>query len=167
MPLNPEDYEGIRDLYGRYCIAVDTGDMDLYVGCFTPEAVWTLVGLPEDLGRNRSFTGHEELRAVGANIYAGTQGHVLHNQMALTIEGDGDTAIVHQIDWVTRIGQAPYSGSVLTGGARDVVVRQGSEWVYQERAGYIDREDALPASSDPLVVERDAFVDAVLRSYTT
>lgn len=165
MPLKPEDYEAIRNLYGRYSIAIDTGDMDAYLGCFSSDAVWSLVGLPDDIGRNATFTGHDELRSVGANIYAGTQGHVLHNQVALTIDGDGDEARVKSIDHVTRIGMAPHSGSILTGGADDVVVRDGDRWVYKSRIGYVDRHDAEPSGNDPLVIESDRFVDQILRSY--
>lgn len=162
MPLQPTDYEAIRNLLGRYSIAVDTGDLDAYVGCFAPDARFSFEGLPDGLGRNRTYSGHEELRALGASIHDGTSGHVLHHQAALTIEGDGDQAHVNAIDTVVRRGQAPYSGSVLTAHSQDTVVRSGDRWVYQVRVGYIHVHDAPPAPTDVLVVERDAFVSTAL-----
>lgn len=162
MPLQPEDYEAIRNLYGRYSIAVDTGDLDAYVDCFTPDARYSFEGLPDDLGRNRPHIGHEELRALGASISGGTLGHVLHNQAALTIEGDGDEAHVNSIDHVVRRGQAPHSGSILTGHSKDTVVRSGDRWVYKIRVGYVDVHEATPAPTDELVAERDKFVHTAL-----
>lgn len=39
LALTPEDRLDILDLMARYAWAIDTGDTDAYVACFTPDAV--------------------------------------------------------------------------------------------------------------------------------
>lgn len=160
MPLSPEDYEAIRELYGRYSRAVDSGDLDEFAACFAPDADYSYEGLPEHLGRNGSHVGHEEIRALAADIWAGTQGHVLHIQVPQTIHGDGDTAHVVVYDHVLRRGQAPHAGVIHTATAEDTLVRSGGGWVYQVRVGHIHVHDSAPAATDPLVQARDSLVAA-------
>ena len=163
MPLQPEDYEAIRNLYGRYSIAVDTGDHDAFVACFAPDADYSYEGLPEDLGRNGSHIGHEAIRALAVDIWAGTQGHVLHVQGPITIEGDGDHAYAITYDHVLRRGQAPYAGVIHTATAEDTLVRLEGRWVFKVRVGHIHVNGATPESTDVLVVARDEFVAAADR----
>jgi hypothetical protein len=164
MSLTPADYEGIRNLYGRYSRAVDSGDLQGFAECFASDAVYSYGGLPDEANRNGAFVGLEEIKAMGAGIYADTQGHCMHWFNPLTIEGDGDEARVYAYGMVLRRGQAPYSGVILTAAADDKLVRIDGKWVYKERIGYIDPlpEDMALPTNDVLVTARDNFVDSVL-----
>ncbi|MFG1646308.1 nuclear transport factor 2 family protein [Amycolatopsis sp. NPDC049252] len=165
MPLKPEDYEAIRGLYGRYSMAVDTGDLDAFVACFAPDADYSYEGLPEHLGRNGSHVGHEAIRALAADIWAGTQGHVTHVQVPQTISGDGDEAQVVVYDHVLRRGPAPHAGVIHTATAEDTLVRLGDGWVFKVRVGHIHIHDTTPEPTDVLVQARDSLVAAVHNSY--
>lgn len=160
--LTPLDYEAIRALYGRYSLAVDSGDFDAYVACFAPDAIVRYEGLPEHLGRNGEHRGRDALRSLAEDVFAGTQGQVLHVQIPQTIRGHGDEAHVVVYDHVFRRGQVPYSGIIHTATAEDTLVRDGDAWVYQLRVGHIHNHTSTPVSEDVLVVARDNFVTAAL-----
>lgn len=162
MALSPSDFEAIRNLYGRYCVAIDTGDLDAVLECFAPDAVITYDGLPAETGRNRPHRGLEEIGELTAGVYRGTQGHVFHVQHIQTIEGDGDEARVSVYAEVLRRGQTPRAGTILTETAEDVVTRIDGKWVYSRREGRMDSHDSQPVSADPLVIARDNYVDAGL-----
>ena len=163
MALTSADYEDIRNLYGRYSLAVDSGDFDGYVACYTPDIEMIYEGLPDDLDRNGAHVGHAAVRAMAEDVWAGTQGHVLHVIVPQTIEGDGDVAHVVVYDHVFRRGQAPYSGIIHTGTAEDTLRRTEEGWKYSRRVGHIHRHEIEPVSTDVLVVARDEFVDAALK----
>src|SRR5713226_3831411 len=127
MALAPMDYESIRNLYGRYSLAVDTGDVEAFARCFTADASYGYEGLPPEANRDGAHVGREAIKAMGAGIYADTQGHCKHVFFPLTIEGKGDEADVVAYGMVLRTGQAPYSGVILTASTRDTVVRSGGE----------------------------------------
>lgn len=167
MALNPLDYEAIRNLYGRYAIAVDTGDAEGYAQCFAEDGTLSFEGLVPAADRNGAHTGRETFKAMLVGMFTKTQGHCLHVSNIQTIEGEGDEAHVIAYAQVLRRGQAPYSGVILTGISRATVVRSGNEWVYQDLALGID---PMPAewpvqSNDVLVAVRDDFVKAVTSSY--
>ena len=52
----PEDRGAISDLLARYCLALDTDDVDGWVALFTPDTRYEVYG--------RSFDGHEGLRRM-------------------------------------------------------------------------------------------------------
>jgi uncharacterized protein (TIGR02246 family) len=167
MALNPLDYEAIRNLYGRYSIAVDTGDPEMYANCFAEDGTLSFEGLVPAADRNGAHSGREKFKAMLNGMFAKTQGHCLHISAIQTIEGEGDEAQVIAYAQVLRRGQAPYSGVILTGVSRATVVRSGADWVYKDLALGID---PMPAdwpvqSKDVLVAASDDFVAAVLRTY--
>jgi 3-phenylpropionate/cinnamic acid dioxygenase small subunit len=63
MLPTPEDHVAIADLLARYCLALDFGDVDGWVGLFTPDARYEVYG--------RSFDGHEGLRRMLGGVPAG------------------------------------------------------------------------------------------------
>jgi hypothetical protein len=52
----PEDHVAISDLLARYCLALDTEDVEGWLALFTPDARYEVFG--------RSFDGHEGLRRM-------------------------------------------------------------------------------------------------------
>ena len=56
MLPSPEDHVAISDLLARYCLTLDTDDVEGWVSLFTPEASYEVYG--------RMFRGHEGLRAM-------------------------------------------------------------------------------------------------------
>ena len=53
---SPEDHVAISDLLARYCLTLDSDDVDGWVALFTPDARYEVYG--------RSFDGHEGLRRM-------------------------------------------------------------------------------------------------------
>ncbi len=165
MALAPADYESIRNLYGRYSRAVDSGDMETFARLFTADAKYSYdAGLPEEAGRKGMYEGVEAITAMGAGVYADTQGHCMHWSLPLTIEGDGDEAHVFVYGMVLRRGQAPFSGVILTTTAEDTLVRRDGEWVFKERVGHLDPlpRDMPLKTADVLVTANDDLVNAIL-----
>lgn len=167
MALKPLDYEDIRNLYGRYSIAVDTGDSETYSLCFAEDGVLSFSGLVPAANRDGAFTGRDKFKAMADGMYAKTQGHCLHVNAIQTIEGEGDEAQVIAYGIVFRRGQAPYSGVILTGVSHATVVRTAEGWVYKDLALGVDPmpEDWPTQSNDVLVKARDEYVKAVLSTY--
>ena len=56
MLPSADDHVAITDLLARYCLALDTGDVDGWVSLFTPDARYEVYG--------RRFDGHAGLRAM-------------------------------------------------------------------------------------------------------
>ena len=56
MLPTPEDRGAICDLLARYCLSLDTDDVEGWVALFTPDARYEVYG--------RSFDGHEGLRRM-------------------------------------------------------------------------------------------------------
>jgi hypothetical protein len=165
MPLAPADYEAIRNLYGRYSRAVDTGDMDTFRTLFAEDATYSYDGgLPEEVGRKGSFQGVNEIVEMGAGVYRDTQGHCMHWNLPLTIDGDGEVAHAFVYGMVLRRGQAPYSGVILTTTAEDTFGRRDGRWVFTNRVGHLDPlpEDMPLPTTDVLVTANDDIVRAVL-----
>jgi hypothetical protein len=167
MPLTPTDYEAIRNIYGRYSRAVDTGDMETFRTLFAIDATYSYDGgLPEEVGRSGSFNGVDEIVEMGAGVYADTQGHCMHWNLPLTIDGDGDIAHAFVYGMVLRRGQAPFSGVILTTTAQDTFIKKDGDWVFQTRVGHLDplpKDMPLP-THDVLVTANDDLVAAVLDS---
>lgn len=162
MALRPEDYEAIRNLYGRYSLASDTGDADAFAECFLPDGVNTFDGLPAHLGRNGSQSGRNEIRALAAGIFAGGQGHLLHSEVPMTIEGDGDVARAIVYVQVFRRGQSPHPGVILTATGEDTLKKTDVGWRFALRVGHmnVSPQDADALSADALVHARDQFIQA-------
>jgi hypothetical protein len=59
----PEDRVAICDLLARYCLTLDTDDVDGWVALFVPDAQYDVYG--------RSFAGHEGLRQMLAGAPRG------------------------------------------------------------------------------------------------
>lgn len=56
MEPTPEDHVAITQLLARYCLTLDHDDVDQWVTCFTPDAVFEVYG--------RTWDGESGLRAM-------------------------------------------------------------------------------------------------------
>ena len=82
---NLEDRAAIHDLFTRYCCALDNGEIEAVVDCFTVDAI--LKSPVIDIsGRDeiRAFAGH-----FAAQRAAGTQFRHMVSNIAVTITGNG------------------------------------------------------------------------------
>jgi hypothetical protein len=59
MLPSPEDHVAINDLIARYCMTLSVGDIEGWVGLFTPEGSFKVYG--------RSWEGHARLRDMVTN----------------------------------------------------------------------------------------------------
>jgi hypothetical protein len=128
--LSVGDRIAIQDLIARYAWALDTGDIDALVACFTPDAV-LIEEVFEDPDR---WEGHAGIRRLGEHYassagFPGRQHHVSQS----VVEGDGERCSVKSFAFVTECrGEPPYTLR-FTGYYDDVLVKSGGEWLFQER----------------------------------
>jgi ketosteroid isomerase-like protein len=128
--LTLRDRLAIHDLLARYAWALDTGDVDGFVDCFTPDAV-VIEEVFEDPDR---WEGHASLRRLAEHYksapdFPGRQHHVSQ----VLVEGDAASAGARSFTFVTECrGEPPY---VLrfAGYYEDRVVKVGGRWAFAER----------------------------------
>src|ERR1700689_2024502 len=95
-----EDRRAIDDLFIRYCCALDNGEVETVVACFTADAV--LKSPVIDLG------GHDAIRAFAgrfaAQRAAGTQFRHMVTNIAVAIDGDRATATAYLLVLISKDG---------------------------------------------------------------
>ena len=121
-----EDELAIRELYARYCWALDTGDTDGYVALFTEDAEATEETASGELEVRK---GRDEIRKLVLKFHERPDfpGHQ-HQMAQLVFEPAGpDRWIVRSYAWAT-INRPPEPPHLhWCGHVRDVVVKEG-EW---------------------------------------
>jgi ketosteroid isomerase-like protein len=128
--ISVEDRVAIQDLIARYAWALDTGDIDSLVACFTADAV-VIEEVFEDPDR---WEGHEGIRAL-AEHYAASPGFPgrQHHVSQSIVEGSGECCSVRSFALVTECrGEPPYTLR-FTGYYDDQLVKVGGEWLFKER----------------------------------
>lgn len=128
--LPVEDRIAIQDLIARYAWALDTGDVDALVACFTPTAV-VIEEVFEDPDR---WEGHSGIRRL-AEHYAASPGFPgrQHHVSQSIVEGSGERCSVKSFAFVTECcGEPPYTLR-FTGYYDDRVVKSHGQWLFQER----------------------------------
>ena len=90
--MDADEYEQIRQLLGRYNLAIDLGDADGWVECFTPDGVFECTGLPEGSPLGGRYEGADALREYAKVHYGKAKGRARHWNANMVIEGDGETA---------------------------------------------------------------------------
>jgi ketosteroid isomerase-like protein len=128
--LPVEDRIAIQDLIARYAWALDTGDIDSLVDCFTPDAV-VIEEVFEDPDR---WEGHEGIRRLGEHYAAspGFPGRQHHVSQSI-VEGSGEHCTVKSFAFVTECrGEPPYTLR-FTGYYDDQLVKADGRWLFQER----------------------------------
>lgn len=133
-----EDRLAIEDLFVRYATAIDEGDVEGVVGCFTEDG-WLdspIVGRHEGRTRLREFAvGIAESRRRGTQFR-----HFISN-FRIDVEGDGGRARCYLLDYATVAGIA----TLLSPGEYDCKLRKvGDEWLFASRLVMMDKPFAIP-----------------------
>src|ERR1700738_1833330 len=97
---NLEDRAAIHDLFARYCCALDNGDVEAVVDCFTADAILKSPVI--------DISGHEEIRAFASRFAApraaGTKFRHMVSNIAMTITGTRATASAYLLVLISKDG---------------------------------------------------------------
>ena len=97
---NLEDRAAIHDLFTRYCCALDNGEIETVVDCFTVDAILKSPVI--------DISGHDEIRAFAgrfaAQRTAGTQFRHMVSNIAMTITGNRAPASAHLLVLISKDG---------------------------------------------------------------
>jgi hypothetical protein len=128
--LTLRDRFAIQDLLARYAWALDTGDVDGFIACFTPDAVV----IEEVFEEPDRWEGHANLRRLAEHYkstpdFPGRQHHVSQ----VLMEGGAQRCAVRSFTFVTECrGEPPYLLR-FAGYYEDQAVKRAGEWLFQER----------------------------------
>ena len=128
--LTVADRLGIQELLARYAWALDTGDVDGFLACFTPEAVV----IEEVFEEPDRWEGHANLRRLaehykGVPDFPGRQHHVSQ----VLAEGDTQRCTVRSFTFVTECrGEPPYILR-FAGYYEDQAVKVRGDWLFAQR----------------------------------
>ena len=128
-----EDELAIRELYARYCWALDTGDTDGYCALFTEDAEATEETATGEIEVRK---GREEIRKLVLKFHERPDfpGHQ-HQMAQLVFEADGpDRWVVRSYAWATINRPPAHPYLHWCGHVRDVVAREGDEWKIAAKA---------------------------------
>ena len=138
--MNPtiEDRFAINDLFVRYATALDGGDVDGIVSCFTPDGALEspVIG---------KYSGHAGIRAFSERFSAmhkrGVQlRHVITN-LAMTVDGDR----AHVSAYLTNIITVDGKSQMVPPGCYDCDLRRiDGAWLFHNRLVTLDAEFPLP-----------------------
>jgi 3-phenylpropionate/cinnamic acid dioxygenase small subunit len=133
-----EDRLAIEDLLVRYTTALDEGDVEGLVGCFTEDG-WLdspIIGRHEGEAALRAFaTDIAGRRRRGAQFR-----HVVSN-FRIDVSGDRGRARCYLLDLATVAGVT----TLLSPGEYDCELRKvGGEWLFSSRLVMMDKPFAIP-----------------------
>jgi hypothetical protein len=118
------DYEAIRRLLADYCFGTDTGDTDLWAGCFADDILWE--GGP--FGR---FEGRDAARAYHQAAGEAAQ-NFRHINTNAVIDIEGEYAIVRSyIQVYDQSGPTP--AIVFSGFYDDRLIKENGRWLIRLR----------------------------------
>ena len=130
------EYEQIRQLLGRYNLAIDLGDAPAWAATFAPEGVFLCTGVPEGHPLGGRVTGVDDLVAYAETSYRVTKGRARHWNTNIVIEGDGDTATMRCYMLNLTAGSGKVAGT--TGIYDDRLRKVDGEWRFVERHIAVD-----------------------------
>jgi ketosteroid isomerase-like protein len=133
--MDAQACEDIRRLLARYNLAIDLGDAEGWVACFTDDGVFRCTGLADDSPLGGTYRGRDELAAYARTHYGIMRGRARHWNANLLIEGDGDDATMTCYLLALTTGSS-VRGS--TGIYRDRLRRRDGAWLFAERHVEID-----------------------------
>jgi len=138
MTSQIEDKVAIADLFTRYCCALDNGEVETVVACFTPDAV--LKSPMVDL------TGHQAIREFAgrfaAQRAAGTQFRHMVTNVAATIDGNRARATAYLLVLVSENGE---HRTLPPGRYQCDLVKDGGAWRFSRRIVLHDHAYSLDA----------------------
>jgi uncharacterized protein (TIGR02246 family) len=137
-PLTALDRLDVQELLARYAWAIDTLDVEGYVGVFTPDATLSLRGV--------RYQGQEEIRNFARGLFARSNfpGRQHHNDQIL-IEAHPEGAAVRSYSQITQRFDDGSCHLILAGMYLDTCVRREERWLFSERL-----YDVWPTSSPEL-----------------
>jgi uncharacterized protein (TIGR02246 family) len=132
-----EDRLAINDLFVRYTTALDRGDVETIIDCFTPDGSLDSPAV----GRH---AGHAAIRAFAERFARfherGAQlRHVISN-LAVEIEGDHARASCYLLNVLTRYGK---SELLAPGRYECELVKSAGAWRFQRRVVILDHDITL------------------------
>ena len=128
-----EEELAIRELYARYCWALDTGDTDGYCALFTEDAEATEETANGELEVRK---GRDEIRKLVLKFHERPDfpGHQ-HQMAQLVFEPDGpERWIVRSYAWATINRPPAHPYLHWCGHIRDVVAKEDGEWKIAAKA---------------------------------
>jgi len=133
---NLEDRAAIHDLFTRYCCALDNGEIETVVACFTADAVLKSPVI--------DIKGHGEIRAFAgrfaAQRTAGTQFRHLVTNIAAAIDGPRATATAYLLVLISKDG----SHRTLPPGRYECdLVKEDGAWRFSRRTVFHDHDYTL------------------------
>ena len=138
MPPSIEDRFAINDLFVRYTTALDAGDVETIVACFTEDGVLESPMVGEYAGRAgiRAFSE----RFAAAHQRAVQLRHVISN-LAMTVDGD----IAHATCYLTNIFTVDGNSQLMPPGRYECELhRIDGDWLFQRRKVILDAPFVLP-----------------------
>jgi uncharacterized protein (TIGR02246 family) len=137
MPVGAlEDRTAIHDLFTRYCCALDNGEVEIVVACFTADAA--LKSPVIDL------KGHDEIRAFAARFAAqrasGTQFRHLVTNIAVAIDGDRATATAYLLVLISQNGN---HRTLPPGRYECDLIKADGTWRFSRRTVFHDHDYVL------------------------
>ena len=147
---NLEDRAAIHDLFTRYCGALDNGEVEAVVDCFTADAILKSPVI--------DVSGHDEIRAFAGRFAAqrgaGTQFRHMVSNIAVTIIGNRAAASAYLLVLISKDGN---HRSLPPGRyACELIKEDSSQWRFSRRTVFHDHdycETTIPAvCPDPLAL---------------
>src|SRR5690348_12271517 len=134
-----EDRLAINDLFVRYTTALDGGDVETVVDCFTADAALEspVIGVIAGTDAIRAFAGR-----FAAQRAAGTQFRHLVTNIAAEIDAGGDRAraSAYLLVLITRDGR---SRPLPPGRYECDIVKTGGQWRFSRRVVFHDHDYTL------------------------
>ncbi len=130
------DYEHIRQLLGRYNLAIDLGDAEGWAATFTSDGVFQCRGLPDEHPLGGRYEGTDALIAYARTHHHLAKGRARHWNANLLIEGDGETATMRCYLLALTAGAGKVAGT--TGIYEDRLRKLDGQWRFVERLITID-----------------------------
>ena len=134
---NLEDRAAIHDLFTRYCCALDNGEIEVVVDCFTVDAILKSPVI--------DIRGRDEIRAFAGRFAAqpatGTQFRHMVSNIAVTITGNRATASAYLLVLISNDGD---HRSLPPGRyACELIKEDSNQWRFSRRTVIHDRDYTL------------------------
>jgi uncharacterized protein (TIGR02246 family) len=132
MPPSIEDRFGINDLFVRYTTALDAGDVDTIVACFTEDGALESSAVGKYSGRDGIRTFSERFAKMNQR---GVQlRHVISN-LAMTVDDDTAQATCYLTNIITMDGKS----QLMPPGRYQCDLRKvDGAWLFQNRLVILD-----------------------------
>ncbi len=132
-----EERIAIEDLFVRYTTALDRGDVETVIACFTPDAVLEspAIGVRSGTTQIRQFA--ERFAALRDG---GTQFRHIISNLAAEIDGERARATCYLLVFITRGGE---SKRLPPGRYQCDLVKEGGAWRFRRRVVYHDHDYVL------------------------